>query len=457
MKAQTKQFVVLQGVSGDGLVNTMDHLPQSRHLGNWETQIIEQARNSRLEWLEEHPSFGSAHALRSDWWKGPNHQLAILDRLPTPSVPASSYSPQVMGTLLPGTTIEALDLYSYNSNTFEVLPRDKQQPRMGLLQVVKVQYSTPTNQGNDPDSTQEGYVVWSIDGYNFIAPGTAKDYTAPWFWRVTCPLGALIRSGPSLSSKNLMTVPYGALVQVHAKIVNDLALSRLQVQYNGIWGWCSEFLNPLSGQRGPIAQPMPMLTPLMIRICLPGGAIVRESIELSSPSGQRIHYNEFVTVNRRVFSEHPEDACIQRLRLANGQGWISQCLNTKAREEVVDEATYRTVSSFDPSAPGQFHLDLLPNLPEAGSNSGGALSAVNALEASTHYNTASSAASNSDDGGQETPCVVCLTAERNATIVHGETGHVACCLVCARILKKQGDGCPVCRSHIDLVIQHFHA
>ena len=54
-------------------------------------------------------------------------------------------------------------------------------------------------------------------------------------------------------------------------------------------------------------------------------------------------------------------------------------------------------------------------------------------------------------------CVVCLTSERNATIVHGETGHVVCCLVCARILKARGDNCPVCRLPIDIVIQQFYA
>lgn len=30
-------------------------------------------------------------------------------------------------------------------------------------------------------------------------------------------------------------------------------------------------------------------------------------------------------------------------------------------------------------------------------------------------------------------------SERTATIVHGETGHIACCLTCARILKARGD------------------
>ena len=54
-------------------------------------------------------------------------------------------------------------------------------------------------------------------------------------------------------------------------------------------------------------------------------------------------------------------------------------------------------------------------------------------------------------------CLICLTDERDATIVHGGTGHIATCLGCARILKARGDNCPVCRLPIDMVIQQFWA
>ena len=54
-------------------------------------------------------------------------------------------------------------------------------------------------------------------------------------------------------------------------------------------------------------------------------------------------------------------------------------------------------------------------------------------------------------------CIICLSEERTATIVHGETGHIACCLICARILKARGDSCPVCREPIEKVISHFWA
>jgi len=75
----------------------------------------------------------------------------------------------------------------------------------------------------------------------------------------------------------------------------------------------------------------------------------------------------------------------------------------------------------------------------------------------THPNHNNNNNHNSNPNQYSQYCVVCLTSERNATIVHGTTGHVVCCLVCARILQARGDKCPVCRMEIDMVIQHFYA
>ena len=44
---------------------------------------------------------------------------------------------------------------------------------------------------------------------------------------------------------------------------------------------------------------------------------------------------------------------------------------------------------------------------------------------------------------------------RNATLVHGDTGHVCCCLECAQDLKPKGLACPMCRKPIDVVIRQF--
>ncbi|XP_065665938.1 uncharacterized protein LOC100205294 isoform X2 [Hydra vulgaris] len=52
-------------------------------------------------------------------------------------------------------------------------------------------------------------------------------------------------------------------------------------------------------------------------------------------------------------------------------------------------------------------------------------------------------------------CIVCYGRPKNATIVHGSTGHVCCCLSCAYKLERRGDSCPICRAPIDRVIKHY--
>ena len=52
-------------------------------------------------------------------------------------------------------------------------------------------------------------------------------------------------------------------------------------------------------------------------------------------------------------------------------------------------------------------------------------------------------------------CVVCNERLRDATLVHGETGHHCCCMQCAQRLRQRGDTCPMCRQPIELVIRNF--
>ena len=54
-------------------------------------------------------------------------------------------------------------------------------------------------------------------------------------------------------------------------------------------------------------------------------------------------------------------------------------------------------------------------------------------------------------------CKVCFVKPKSATIVHGNTGHVCCCLSCAYTLQRRGDKCPICRAPIDRVIKHYNS
>jgi hypothetical protein len=61
----------------------------------------------------------------------------------------------------------------------------------------------------------------------------------------------------------------------------------------------------------------------------------------------------------------------------------------------------------------------------------------------------------SEEPGEDRTCVVCLTAPRDAGLVHGGTVHICCCRDCAEMLQKRGQGCPMCRAPIDVVLRAF--
>ncbi|XP_022077744.1 E3 ubiquitin-protein ligase Mdm2 isoform X1 [Acanthochromis polyacanthus] len=50
------------------------------------------------------------------------------------------------------------------------------------------------------------------------------------------------------------------------------------------------------------------------------------------------------------------------------------------------------------------------------------------------------------------PCLICQSRPKNGCIVHGRTGHLMSCYVCARKLKKRNKLCPVCRLPIQFVV-----
>lgn len=502
-------FVVLQGVPGDGMCNTIDHLPSdilrttsnsSSNNEDWHRACRRRENQFRDEWIQENvvqtatgntsntggpfqssttstngtPSAASSR-IPSDWMLTPEHNcVAVLSALPTPQSPR----PVRLRPLWPGTVVTALELIALDSTDLSPLPlqfendddTENENPavsyamgRPGVLQLIRIDSTDDADDTNDDDT----YAVVSVDGYHLMAPGVATDYAAQddrWLWRVTCPDGAWVRQGLSLNSDcvstegatlmcsnthhiqtfQIGTIPFGSLVTVYQKVVNDMALSRLQVEYKSTRGWCSEFLNPLSGQSGTILRPLPLTVPMQLRVVLPQGAVVRQSVELSSPIVSHLDVDAVVTVTQKAFSEHPAEQCVPRWRVA-GDGWISLCLNTKEHEMVVVG-----LGTADPDYivddPASYHY-----------RHGCSDIAANNSTASSTTTTTSSSSSNPPSRHNTEPCVICLTAERSATLVHGETGHVACCLMCARILKARKNVCPVCRLPIDSVIQHFWA
>jgi Zinc finger, C3HC4 type (RING finger) len=413
----------------------------------------------------------------------------------------------------------------------------------------------------------------------------------PWYWRVTCPQGAYIRAGLELSSPHVATIPYGSYVVVKEKVVNSMGLPRLHVTAQAqvplfsesggsnhacgvdstmwaeshsdrITGWCSEHLNPLSGQRGSIVVPCPLEVPMLYRVIYEPGVVVRSGIELSSPSIRLLAYGSVVTVIGQTFTEFPHESCVQRLRLAGSGGYINSRLNKPPPHNVLLVEHVGPDPHFDPYQATEYHLDAMlrervqqgregneraladsmrssdvdsfgaesvrsreasPQAPgvtaeaaeatietndssrgdvRRGSSSGRTSSAVAETNACPSNETrrkstprpkspvrpaaplssfppevrvdapcdgagtdtsagataARSAAKSKEHAASTTSlCLICLSEPRNATMVHGETGHIVSCLLCARILKARGDACPVCRLPIDMVIQQFWA
>jgi hypothetical protein len=428
-----------------------------------------------------------------------------------------------------------------------------------------------------PPAPHKVYVVLSHDGYPFLGPGLpacyGMDATRNWIWRVTCLDGAMVRLGLELFTEHVATIPFGSLVHVHRKAINAMGLARLQVtatitsaaanaeggvsgkdtdahlswwSTECITGWCSQALNPQSGQVGSIMEPLPFPVPALYRI-LPtnsrldgggGGAVIRSGIELSHPQIGQAPVGAVLSITGRDFSEHPSDQCLERLRLAGSGGWISLRLNKEPPGDLLIATLVGLDPSFDPAQAGQFRWNAMrrvkrqqkrcsplpgsPNVLAAWSvpqdrgrivleamaelhmsrhilverkwSSDGCqdpthgsptISSVEEDEEKESLNSDLSSMLNFDDNDgskstgavyktaapscsytataatppcpTNTVCLICLCQERTATLCHGGTGHICCCLSCARIVKARGDPCPVCRLPIDAVIQHFWA
>jgi Zinc finger, C3HC4 type (RING finger) len=232
-------------------------------------------------------------------------------------------------------------------------------------------------------------------------------------------------------------------------------------------------------------QPVPFPVPALYHVTLPEGAIFRSGIELSSSQIGHAPMGALLTVTGRVYSENPMDQCIERLRQAGDGGWVSVRLNRPPPEDRLVVEMVDIDGSFEPFYPGIFHLDAQHRIrdkqPQDGgrqphktsrvtpeissidenercsSSSFGSLEAATCRKAQPSCTYSASLSSKQRSRMPDDRCLICLSEERTSTIVHGETGHIACCLVCARILKARGDPCPVCRLPIDVVIQQFWA
>jgi E3 ubiquitin-protein ligase Mdm2 len=482
-----QSFIVITNEQGDALpiATIRQSNIDKRVIEEWKVKCRNQERDQRLDWrdtVRQTSSTLTGHALMDKyeehemWWQKEG-LVAVFSDIPKKDENGQVLT-DIIGTIAPGATVVATDIVYLDSIEFErlIVPPTSlsgnnnvyPKPRSCWIQLIQIYYQGVI-----------GYTCLSLDGYWLLAPGLPGLYVDPhtWLWRVVCPAGAFVREGLELNTRHIDTLPYGSLVRVTRRTVNSQGLMRLQVQskiddkerstQRWIDGWCSEYLNPQSGQRGIVVQPLPFPVPALYRVTLPIGAVIRSDIELSSPQIGVVPMGEVLSVVGRAFSEHPVDKCIERLQLAGNGGWISVRLNRPPPNDDLVVELIGVDGNFDPYHPGNYHLEAQRivrqnrnefNDDDRDNSGSGDLSSIDSVSSQTSAKIAQSRNQrHGPDSASSSKCIICLTEDRNATIVHGETGHVACCLVCARVLKARGDKCPVCRLHIDLVIQHFWA
>lgn len=487
---------------------------------------------------------------RNQWWKSKRHYLRVFDSIPefqpkqlndgSRDIEYRVKHGKVISDIAPGSTIMAIDEIRIQTPEMNAKEAKKGDLSQGVIVVLRI------------ESPIAGYIVKSVDGYPFIGPGLVSCYNEPdiWMWKVTCLNGAYVRQGLELTSVRLAVIPFGSIVRVRRKTINEMGLTRLQVEafvdqssdgsssdgklntlsnalrsmtlkmspYRAveskfrktkIVGWISEALNPLSGQTGPIVQPIDLPLPSKVRVSLSNGAVIRRGIELSSNQIGHAPRDSILTVVGQAFSQNPTDRCLQRLKLAGGGGWVSLTLNRPPPADninVVEQIGFD--SAFNPEEAGIFHIEkellviheynmhitspneeerqTLTNVRRSLRRMGSCVSSIhdddeneNPMDdmavnekVDSYQSVPTLYRSGVGDAGisssqvslncgsknqMDEPCLICLCNSRSATIVHGETGHIACCLTCARLLKGRGDKCPVCRLPIDLVIQQFWA
>ena len=75
------------------------------------------------------------------------------------------------------------------------------------------------------------------------------------------------------------------------------------------------------------------------------------------------------------------------------------------------------------------------------------------LKQTSHITTLVKGGSTGSDG----TCMICCVKPKDASLVHGKSGHQVCCYPCGQKLKRNAKPCPVCRRQIEKVIVNYQA
>lgn len=271
-------------------------------------------------------------------------------------------------TIAPGSTVMAEEAITLDSRSLKIIHSTANRSASSTDDDKRRSHGSSSNGATlcflSITSPYAGYILSHVHNYPYLAPGSPTTYTnSTWLWRVTChPDGAFIRSGLDLVTDHIGTLPYGSFCSVEKKVVNYMGLNRLQIAFvnndsggdKQLSGYISEFLNPLSGQRGNIVEQVSFPVPALYKVKHCDGAIIRSGVELSTGQIGFAPKGSVLSIIGRSYSSNPSNNCIERLRLAGGGGWISANLNREGNEEIVE--MLGADESFDPEDPARFHF-----------------------------------------------------------------------------------------------------
>lgn len=415
-------FTTCQGLWGDGIVNTIHDEPsglasaiERRGGGSLAVSDVKQAsrsvqevfdrwRRSNRQRVSENWKEWAQHAARMPRPPGHNHDLyqvlvhedgghkwwidektgylASFEHIPDLEKPR--FEPN--GWIAPGTAVWGEELYSVLNPTIEpdcdasinlnetkmvlpslnqwnnryrLFPWNRGTNKAGEILMMRYRIS-PSEEYGGPE--QEGYCVYSIDGYPLLYPGPldkyADNFADPdtWYWKVVNPGGIRI---------NQVLVPYGSLVQVEERFRNHETWTYQVVAH--VWnelpprGYIQVEGPLVVPLRSKAILPLPLAAPILYKTVIPGGArISTTEIEpRTTEENQRFHAREYglLTITKRVLCDR-RVSCQSKERLyVAGCGWIS----AKRRKgywkghEIVEPIVID--QNFNPRHPEAFHYD----------------------------------------------------------------------------------------------------
>ena len=130
---------------------------------------------------------------------------------------------------------------------------------------------------------------------------------------------------------------------------------------------------------------------------------------------------------------------------ARTQAWAEHVNKSLSRRDVSESATLEFDSTESGSTAADACQDVIVVVPPSHTHSTAPVELT--------LSDANAAANNvAQSSGM---CVICLTRPKEASIIHGNTGHQVCCYICAKRLQHRRMSCPVCRRPISGVIRNY--